>query len=555
MKQTLSGPSADGDASLLEKTLHQGDCVEWLGDLPAGSIDLVFADPPFNIDYTYDVYDDARSDEDYLAFCKDWITGVYQSLKDDGTFWLAIGDEYAAELKILSQQIGFHCRSWVIWYYTFGVNNRKGFSRSHTHLFHFVKHQKRYTFNLDNPAVRVASARQLVYADKRANTKGRLPDNTWILRPQDAPPGSFATDHDTWFYSRVAGTFKEREGFHGCQMPEQLLGRIIRLCSDPGDIVADPFAGSGTTLATAKKLARRPVGCELSGDYVGRIDQRLQKIQPGDPLDGAADSVTSAPATAVGRARTDVFAGNDLPPISDGDAYEIRAAYDIAGSDVSPRRMLCDPDRRAEFAGECKRRRVSGDARLWNHHLLRLIEVDESFDPIDTIADAAEAALKLVMVDYGLDRDGVLCSDAAIDLYDELLLGFAGNDLSSVDPADARLAMLPASVRRRSTTELPSIRFQRADRLDPAGIDAAAGVYLLRTRDEILYVGHTAELRRRLTRVATTPAWNRFAITGVAILPGATEGHRAGLVRQHHPYLNVPPPPVSDTESTGLLID
>src|SRR5947209_8508762 len=83
-------------------------------------------------------------------------------------------------------------------------------------------------------------------ADARANPRGRLPDDTWILRPQELPK-AFGADEDTWYFPRVCGTFKERAGWHGCQMPEQLLGRIIRACSNRGDVVLDPFAGSGTT--------------------------------------------------------------------------------------------------------------------------------------------------------------------------------------------------------------------------------------------------------------------------------------------------------------------
>ena len=124
-----------------------------------------------------------------------------------------------------------------------------------------VKDPEHFTFNVE--AIRVPSARQLVYADRRANPAGRLPDDTWILRPQDLPEG-FQPDDDTWYFPRVCGTFKERAGWHGCQMPEQLLGRIIRACSNEDDLVLDPFAGSGTTLAVAKKLGRRFVGFELS---------------------------------------------------------------------------------------------------------------------------------------------------------------------------------------------------------------------------------------------------------------------------------------------------
>src|SRR5205085_2820340 len=132
------------------------------GRLPEGSIDLVFAYPPFNIGYEYDVYHDRLKGEQYLAWTRLWGQQVQRVLKPTGTFWLAIGDDYAAELKLLFQQeLALHCRSWVIWYYTFGVNCTKKFSRSHTHLFHFVKDPKQFTFHV--LAIRVPSARQLVY--------------------------------------------------------------------------------------------------------------------------------------------------------------------------------------------------------------------------------------------------------------------------------------------------------------------------------------------------------------------------------------------------------
>ena len=280
--------------------IHRGDCIAGMNDLPAGSVDLVFADPPFNIGYDYDVYHDAKDYEDYLAWSRQWIGAVHRVLKPDGTFWLAIGDEYAAELKLESQKLGFHIRSWVIWYYTFGVNCKTKFSRSHAHLFHFVKNKKKFTFRSEELENRVPSARMLVYGDSRSNPTGRLPDDTWVLRPQDLP-GGFSAAEDTWYFSRVAGTFKEREGFHGCQMPEQLLGRIIRICSHEGETVLDPFSGSATTLAVAKKLGRNPIGFDLSPDYVKRGTERLASISVGDALDGAPEPTMSAPSTANGR--------------------------------------------------------------------------------------------------------------------------------------------------------------------------------------------------------------------------------------------------------------
>jgi DNA modification methylase len=276
--------------------IHQGDCVQHLQALPAGSVDLAFADPPFNIGYDYDVYHDKKEHQHYLDWSRRWISAVHCVLKPSGTFWLAIGDDYAAELKLASQEIGFHSRSWVIWYYTFGVNCKHKFSRSHVHLFYFVKDAKNFTFRSDELENRVPSARQLVYGDSRANPDGRLPDDTWVLRPQDLAD-CFTADEDTWFFPRVAGTFKERAGFHGCQMPEQLLGRIIRSCSHEGELVLDPFSGSATTVAVAKKLGRQYLAFDLSPEYVARGHARLESISVGDPLDGAPEPTMSAPAT------------------------------------------------------------------------------------------------------------------------------------------------------------------------------------------------------------------------------------------------------------------
>jgi DNA modification methylase len=295
--------------------IHNLDCIQGLATLPEGSVDLAFADPPFNIGYDYDVYDDRRAGDEYIAWSRKWIEGVIRVLKPAGTFWLAIGDEYAADLKVLcTRQLGLHCRSWVIWFYTFGVHCKQKFTRSHAHIFHFVKDPRAFTFN--SLAVRVPSARELVYGDKRADPDGRMPDDTWmmapvlppevptkdgfVLRPQDIAE-RFPANSDTWCFSRVAGTFAERRGWHGCQMPEQLLGRIIRACSHEGDVVLDPFGGSGTTLAVAKKLNRRFIGFEISRKYVKNIKERLSSIQAGDTLVGPEHPVLSAPPTKAGR--------------------------------------------------------------------------------------------------------------------------------------------------------------------------------------------------------------------------------------------------------------
>jgi DNA modification methylase len=286
-------------------TLHNSDCIEGMRRIPQGSVDLAFADPPFNIGYKYDVYEDRLKADEYLAWSKEWGTALVRTLKPTGTFWLAIGDDFAAELKLMfHRELGLTCRSWVIWYYTFGVHCKYKFSRSHTHLFHFVKDPKNCTFNTED--IRVPSARQLVYADARADSRGRLPDDTWILRPQDAPD-SFTPAEDTWYVPRVCGTFKERAGWHGCQMPEKVLDRIIRACSNRGQTVMDPFGGSGSTLVVAKKLRRRFIGFELSADYARRIQARLASTHAGDPItDASVTAKEKAPSTANGKRRKDL---------------------------------------------------------------------------------------------------------------------------------------------------------------------------------------------------------------------------------------------------------
>ena len=122
-------------------------------------------------------------------------------------------------------------------------------------------------------------------------------------------------EEDTWYFPRVCGTFKERAGWHGCQMPEQVLERIIIACSNPGETVLDPFGGSGTTLIVAKKLDRRFIGFELSTDYAKRVQTRLKSTNIGDPInDPRVTSKIKAPPTAEGKRRKDVPEPDGLIP-------------------------------------------------------------------------------------------------------------------------------------------------------------------------------------------------------------------------------------------------
>jgi site-specific DNA-methyltransferase (adenine-specific) len=255
----------------MDNVILTGDCLHHLAKLPSQSVDLVFADPPFNIGYDYDVYKDSRVPKDYLRWTEAWLSAVGRVLKRSGSIYVAIGDEYAAEMKLRMDAQGWSMRNWIIWHYTFGVHCKQKFNRSHAHIFYYVRDTSDFTFQAD--AVRVPSARQTTYKDRRANPKGKVPDDTWVLRPGESAE-HFQSESDTWSVSRVCGTFKERTG-HPCQMPELLLERIIKVSSKEGDLVLDPFAGSGTTVAVAKRLGRRFLGIELSEDYAEGIRRRL----------------------------------------------------------------------------------------------------------------------------------------------------------------------------------------------------------------------------------------------------------------------------------------
>jgi len=236
-----------------------GDCIEVLGKVREPFADLIFADPPFNIGYKYDKYHDKKEHNNYIAWTKNWIAVCKKVLKPNGSFYIAIGDDYAANVKIIADELRLFMRNWLIWHYTFGQQTINKFARSHTHIFYFVNDKKNFTFN--DYAVRVPSDRQLIYDDKRANNTGKMPDDVW-----DG-------------HSRVCGTFKERTGWHPCQMPESLLKRIIAVSSNPGDCVLDPFSGSGTTAAVAYQLDRTYVGIEISEKYVEKANERLTELK------------------------------------------------------------------------------------------------------------------------------------------------------------------------------------------------------------------------------------------------------------------------------------
>ena len=507
-------------------------------NLDDGVVDLAFADPPFNIGYEYDEYNDNKGCDEYLEWSRRWMSEVNRVVKPDGAFWLAIGDEYAAELKVLAtRELGFVCRSWVVWYYTFGVHCNSKFTRSHTHLFHFVKNADNFVFN--DSAVRVPSARQLVYADKRANPNGRVPDDTWIirptpqdswiLRPQDLPDG-FLAESDTWYFPRVCGTFKERMGFHGCQMPEQLLGRIIRACSSEGDVVLDPFVGSGTTLAVAKKLGRNYLGYEISKDYVSQSRKRLQRSKKGAPLDGVENplaSVARTPSRSTNgnghvlskgstQRRRPARAIRGLDEISKTIVVAFEAAHDGFSTD----RVIADPQMNRQFIAACKAESLPGTPTDWNRRLIGLRKakalthlrpMQQTRLPKEELERAefgSEAAMSILQDRYAITLDSILVDPKIAREFDSIAARFA----PGLTPLHYRWGALHirkfASKRDKAATaldpRLKKVKFGKAQELSSKrSLQDLPAVYILsEDSGDPLYVGATQSLS---TRIAALP--------------------------------------------------
>lgn len=251
-----------GDKKDLGWEIITGDCLEVMGSVEFVKARLIFADPPYNIGIKYgDHYHDARDDDDYIQWADSWIKKCASSLTDDGSLWVLVSDEYAAEYGCLIKDAGLTIRSWIIWYETFGVNCQNKFNRTHRHLFYAVKNPKSFVFNAE--AVTRPSDRQTKYGDKRADSAGKIWDDVWGINP---------------LIPRVVDNHPDRIPDFPTQLPLDLLRPIIASASDPGDLVVDPFSGSATCGAACIELGRRFVGVELSEEFATISRKRLLAI-------------------------------------------------------------------------------------------------------------------------------------------------------------------------------------------------------------------------------------------------------------------------------------
>lgn len=252
--------------------LYLGDCRDVLANLPdKGSVDLIFADPPFNWDVPYDQWHDGMPRREYERFTFDWLNGCIDALAPHGSLWVNIPDDTVAEVVVHLKRRGLCMINWCVWHFRFGQCRDSSFIMSKVHALYFAKDPANRVWNGD--AILEQSDRAAIYGDARTmakdNNKGmRVPMDVWYGK----------------YWGRIQGNNKERRHGHHNQIPEVYLERVIRACSNKGDLVLDPFLGSGTTCTVARHLDRRSIGIEFSEVNATSAWERITKvgmIRPG----------------------------------------------------------------------------------------------------------------------------------------------------------------------------------------------------------------------------------------------------------------------------------
>ena len=237
--------------------LHCGDALDLFKEIKTDSVDVVIADPPYNLGKDYGNNHDLKSFNEYLTFTKSWLSNAKRVLKPEGTIYVFMGVKFISYLyNIIDKELGMFFNSWIVWHYTQGLGKTKGFSPRHDDILMFTK-SKKFIFNLDN--VRIPQK----YYRERNNMRG-------------ANPG------DVWKFSHVHYCNPNRQN-HPTQKPEGLIERMILASSNDNGVILDPFSGSGTTLRVCQQLNRHGIGFELNPEYIELIKSRLN--EPFDSFD------------------------------------------------------------------------------------------------------------------------------------------------------------------------------------------------------------------------------------------------------------------------------
>lgn len=239
--------AADG-----HKIVH-GDAVEALKSIETSSIDLIFADPPYNIGKDFDGIHDRVDEAEYFDWCWKWLEECERVLKPTGTFYLMNSTQNMPRLDLYCRE-RFEILSRIVWTYdSSGMQARKFYGSLYEPILHMVKDPKAYTFNAGDILVEAKTGAKRGLIDYRKDPP--QPYNTTKV------PGN------VWDFARVRFKMDEYEN-HPSQKPEALLERVIRASSNSGDLVLDPFGGSFSTGAVAKRLGRRSVSIERNEAYI-----------------------------------------------------------------------------------------------------------------------------------------------------------------------------------------------------------------------------------------------------------------------------------------------
>ena len=238
-----------------------GDAVSEMAKIPTASVNLIVTDPPYNLNKNYGVFQDNLPFNEYMDFSRNWLREAVRLLAADGSIYVFMGTRYISYFYVmLEQEFKLFFNSWITWFYTQGIGKVKGFSPRHDDILFFTKDAKNFTFNLDN--VRVP---QKFYRAVN-NMRGANPGNVWE-------------------FSHTHYCNKSRKN-HPTQKPEALFERIISASSNEGDLVLDPFLGSGTAIRVCQQLNRNCIGIDINPAYVEMTEKRLSEPFAGfDSID------------------------------------------------------------------------------------------------------------------------------------------------------------------------------------------------------------------------------------------------------------------------------
>lgn len=252
--------------------LFQGDSIEWLKSLDPSSVDLIFADPPYNLKKAD--WDDFESMRHYVEWSSKWIAEAARILRPTGTLYICGFSEILADVKVAVAPLFTSCR-WLIWHYKNKANLGKDWGRSHESILHFRK-SKQHTFNGD--AIRIPyGAHTLKYPEHPQADSSQYGRRAQAERDDWTPHPLGAKAKDVIEIPTTCNGMGEKTP-HPTQKPEELLRRLVLASSNSDDLVLDPFSGSGTTAVVAEQLGRRWLACENDPRHNQWAIERLERI-------------------------------------------------------------------------------------------------------------------------------------------------------------------------------------------------------------------------------------------------------------------------------------